>query len=51
MKNMNQQSLKVNMLLNGIKGIMSIAFPLITFPYISRVLGVNNLGNTISPAQ
>lgn len=44
MKNMNQQSLKVNMLLNGIKGIMSIAFPLITFPYISRVLGVNNLG-------
>lgn len=36
--------MKKNMLLNAIKGIMSLMFPLITFPYISRVLGVVNIG-------
>ena len=42
---MNQQkSLKLNMMLNAIKGLMSIIFPLITFPYVSRVLGVDNIG-------
>lgn len=39
-----QKSLKLNMMLNAIKGIMSIIFPLITFPYVSRVLGVINIG-------
>lgn len=38
------KSLKLNMALNAIKGMMSIIFPLITFPYVSRVLGVANLG-------
>lgn len=32
------------MLLNSIRGIMSMLFPLITFPYVSRILGVENLG-------
>ena len=40
----NKKSLKLNMGLNAIKGLMSIIFPLISFPYISRVLGVENIG-------
>jgi len=40
-----KKSLKLNMILNAIKGIMGIIFPLITFPYVSRVLGVDNLGS------
>ncbi len=41
---MRQKSLKLNMVLNAIKGLMSIIFPLITFPYVSKVLGAENLG-------
>lgn len=40
----NRSSLKINMILNAIKGIMGILFPLISFPYASKVLGVVNLG-------
>lgn len=40
---MKQKSLGVNALLNGIKQCCSIIFPLITFPYISRVLGSDAL--------
>lgn len=36
--------LKLNMLLNTIKGIMGIIFPLLSFPYVSKILGVENLG-------
>lgn len=38
------KSIKINMILNMLKGIMSIIFPLISFPYISKVLGVDNIG-------
>lgn len=34
----------MNMLLNAVKGLMSVLFPLISFPYISRTLGVENVG-------
>ena len=38
------KSIKVNMMLNAIKGLMSIFFPLISFPYVSKALGVDNIG-------
>ena len=41
---LKRKSLKLNMVLNAIKGLSGIIFPLITFPYISNVLGVENLG-------
>lgn len=41
---MKQKSIKENSILNVIKTISSIIFPLITFPYISRVLLPNNVG-------
>lgn len=39
-----RNSLKTNMVFNMIKGIMGVIMPLITFPYISRTLGVENVG-------
>lgn len=39
-----EKSLKLNMALNTIKGLMGILFPLISFPYVSKVLGVDNVG-------
>lgn len=41
---MKKKSLAVNALLNSIKTICTIIFPLITFPYVSRILHVENLG-------
>ena len=41
---MLERSLKKNALLNMIKTISSILFPLITFPYVSRVLMPENVG-------
>lgn len=38
------KSLKVNSILNTLKSVFSIIFPLITFPYVSRVLGPLNVG-------
>lgn len=37
-------SLKINMLLNAIKGMLSIIFPLVSFPYVTNILGVTNIG-------
>ena len=41
---MKQRSLGLNAVLNGVKQCCSIVFPLITFPYISRVLGNDGYG-------
>jgi O-antigen/teichoic acid export membrane protein len=41
---MAKSSLKVNTMLYGTKVLLSVIFPLITFPYISRILQVSNLG-------
>lgn len=41
---MRKRSLKLNMVLNTIKGLMTILFPLITYPYVTKILGVENLG-------
>lgn len=38
------RSVKVNFIFSSLKGAMSVLFPVISFPYISRVLGVNKLG-------
>ena len=41
---MKEKSIKVNAIVNAIKVIMSMIFPIITFPYASRVLGADNIG-------
>ena len=41
---MNNKSIKFNALLNGIRTVLNLIFPLITFPYISRVLAVDEIG-------
>lgn len=38
------KSLSKNMSLNLLKTVMGLAFPLVTYPYITRVLGVENVG-------
>ncbi|MDD6065423.1 MAG: flippase [Firmicutes bacterium] len=41
---MQKKSMKINAVLNGIKTLVTILFPIITFPYIMRVLGADNIG-------
>ncbi|MFL0194641.1 oligosaccharide flippase family protein [Clostridium sp. WILCCON 0269] len=41
---MKEKSLKGNMALSAIKSLMSVVFPLISFPYVSKVLQVENVG-------
>lgn len=41
---MGRKSLKINAILNGVKTILGIIFPLITLPYVTRILQVENLG-------
>lgn len=44
MNEKKNKSLKLNMILNTVKSVLGIIFPLITFPYISNVLGIENVG-------
>ena len=41
---MKNKSLAQNAILNGIRNGLNLLFPLITFPYVSRVLQVEKLG-------
>lgn len=41
---MENKSIRINFVFNTIKTIMVVIFPLISFPYISRVLGVEGVG-------
>ncbi|MEE6646640.1 flippase [Limosilactobacillus pontis] len=41
---MKATSLKLNAFLNTIRNVLNMVFPLITFPYVSRILGANGLG-------
>lgn len=41
---LKQKSMSINAFLNGIRSILNLLFPLITFPYVSRVLQVRGIG-------
>ena len=41
---MNKKSIRINLLLNNLRNIISYIFPFITFPYITRILGPEKLG-------
>lgn len=41
---MKKRSLKINAILNTIRQSLTMLFPLITFPYVSRVLGTEEFG-------
>lgn len=41
---MKRKSLGINALLNGLRSALNLIFPLITFPYVSRVLSVDGMG-------
>lgn len=41
---MNRKSLSINAALNSIRSILNMLFPLITYPYITAVLSVEELG-------
>lgn len=41
---MKNKSLGLNAFLNGLKSILNLLFPLITFPYVSRILQVKGIG-------
>ena len=41
---MKKPSLALNAFLNGLRSVLNILFPLITFPYVSRKLTVSGIG-------
>ena len=42
---MKTHSIKFNFIMNALLTLSSVIFPIITFPYISRVLGVRGSGD------
>lgn len=44
MSSQKMPNIRINAVLNSIRSIMSIIFPLITYPYVTRVLQAENLG-------
>lgn len=41
---MKKKSLGVNAVLNGLRSALNLIFPLVTFPYVTRILSVNGIG-------
>lgn len=41
---MKKKSLGLNAFLNGLRSVLNLLFPLITFPYVSRILSVSGIG-------
>ena len=41
---MNKKSLGLNAFLNGLRSVLNLFFPLIRFPYVSRILSVSGIG-------
>ncbi len=41
---MKEKSIKINAILNGLRSALNLIFPLITFPYVSRILSVDGMG-------
>lgn len=41
---LKEKSLNINLILNSVKVTMSIIFPLITFPYVTRILSPTDIG-------
>ena len=41
---LNKKSLGKNAFLNGLKNVLNLLFPLLTFPYVSKVLDVKGIG-------
>lgn len=42
---MKKKTIALNAVLNGLRNILNIIFPVITFPYVARILSVKGLGN------
>ena len=40
----SKKSLQKNAFLNGFKNVLNLLFPLITFPYVSKILSVEGIG-------